>query len=427
MQTAPVILGTLTAPPYTAVTCDSSKAGMLQWTGANFQACDGINWHTFAGSTGEASNPFSFIDQTNVSTSTTIISNAVTLSGFTGLLPGVCNAGCTGIYRNGVWVGVSGNFSAGDTIAIQQTSAATPSTPTTASVRVGGMTSGTWTVMTGAVVGSTPDAFSFTNVTNASLNTAIISNSVQLQGPTGTWTATCGVGCTNIARNGTWLGTTATGFIPGNLISIQQTSAGTVSTSSMAQVTVGSTTSAPWMVTTASATDPCDGTPYPGTVCADGTIYAGITPDGNVKMYTTRCDPGMSWNGSMCTGTRTEMPWNSGSNLDVPNRTRTTGLANTQLLITHGNTLSPPVPYESARYCAGLSLHGRGDWYLPSIEELKLMQLISNNGTAHGFSTGMYWSSSPYYSAGIGLQFSSGNETTSTSWTISYPVRCARK
>ena len=48
MQTAPLILGTITAPPYANTTCDAGKAGMLQWTGTSFQACGGTSWGSFA-------------------------------------------------------------------------------------------------------------------------------------------------------------------------------------------------------------------------------------------------------------------------------------------------------------------------------------------------------------------------------------------
>lgn len=38
-----------------------------------------------------------------------------------------------------------------------------------------------------------------------------------------------------------------------------------------------------------SGCDPCDpaNSPTPGTTCKDGSIYAGMSPDGNVPMYTT--------------------------------------------------------------------------------------------------------------------------------------------
>jgi len=148
-QTAPVILGTVTAPPYAAVACDSSKAGMLQWTGTAFQGCNGSTWLTLGGgATNTASNPFSFIDRTGVPFDTTIISNAITLGGFSGQLFAVCNPSCTGMYRNGIAVGMSANFSAGDTIAIELTSASTGLTATTASVTLGTTTSATWTVTT---------------------------------------------------------------------------------------------------------------------------------------------------------------------------------------------------------------------------------------------------------------------------------------
>jgi len=158
MQTAPFILGTVTVPPYAATACDSSKAGMLQWTGSAFQGCDGQTWLTLGGTVNTASNPFSFIDQTGVAFDITVISNAITLGGFTGQLLAVCNPSCTGMYRNGVAVGMSANFSAGDTIAIQLTSASTGLTPTTASVTVGTTPSATWTVTTApnACVGTPP-------------------------------------------------------------------------------------------------------------------------------------------------------------------------------------------------------------------------------------------------------------------------------
>lgn len=43
-QTAPLIIGTVTSPPYAATTCDANKAGMLQWTGSGFQGCNGTAW-----------------------------------------------------------------------------------------------------------------------------------------------------------------------------------------------------------------------------------------------------------------------------------------------------------------------------------------------------------------------------------------------
>ena len=106
-QTAPIIVGTVTAPPYTDTTCDTNKAGMLQWTGTYFQGCNGSAWGTFGQTGGTSPLAFSFTNQTNVATSTTITSNAVTLSGFSGTVSATCGSGCTAIARNGVWGGAT--------------------------------------------------------------------------------------------------------------------------------------------------------------------------------------------------------------------------------------------------------------------------------------------------------------------------------
>lgn len=57
----------------------------------------------------------------------------------------------------------------------------------------------------------------------------------------------------------------------------------------------------------------CTLSPSIGTVCADGTIYADLSPDGNVKMFTQRCDYGQTWDGANCTGVRSGLTWNDGS------------------------------------------------------------------------------------------------------------------
>ena len=49
MQKAPLFVGKVTAPPYSAVTCDANKAGMLQWTGSSFQGCNGTAWADLGG------------------------------------------------------------------------------------------------------------------------------------------------------------------------------------------------------------------------------------------------------------------------------------------------------------------------------------------------------------------------------------------
>jgi hypothetical protein len=63
-------------------------------------------------------------------------------------------------------------------------------------------------------------------------------------------------------------------------------------------------------VTTA-ALDPCTGTATPPTVgqaCTDGSVYAGLTPDGNVPMYVTPCDYGETGAAHSCIVTLRRRP-----------------------------------------------------------------------------------------------------------------------
>ena len=125
---------------------------------------------------------------------------------------------------------------------------------TNATVTAGSTTSGTWAVTT---TSNTPSAFGFTNVTGANTALSIASNAVTLSGFTGSMTAVCGTGCTNIAHNGAWGGTTVTGFASGDTIAILQTASSSASTATTATVTVGNTVSGTWQVTTGS-----DSLPY---------------------------------------------------------------------------------------------------------------------------------------------------------------------
>jgi hypothetical protein len=96
-----------------------------------------------------------------------------------------------------------------------------------------------------------PLAFSFTNQTGVNLSTTITSNTVTLTGFIGSLTATCS-GCTAIAHNGVWGGTTVTGFATGDTIAIQVLSSASYGTAVTATATVGGTTSGTWTVTTTS-------------------------------------------------------------------------------------------------------------------------------------------------------------------------------
>jgi hypothetical protein len=441
-------------PGSSGAACASTNAGAIRWSSSVLYICNGTAWSVVVN--GNTPAAFAFTNQTGTNTNATISSNAVTLTGFGGTLTATCGTGCTAIARNGSWGGTTlAGFGAGDTIAIQQTSSSSLGTTTNATVTVGSTVSGTWAVTTSS---STPSAFSFTNQTGVSTGYTVSSNAVTLSGFTGSLTANCGSGCTAIALNGVWGGTSYSGFTSGSTIAIRQLASTTTGTTTNATVTVGATTSSTWTVTTASA---CQAGITIGGTCPDGTIYAGLSPDTNVPMYTTPCDAKKYWNGSSCTACTTGLwsgsgstcsttyastnyvSWNNGtSNWTTTGYTSTTtGKANTAGLVALNDA---GAPYDAADYCGTLSAFGHTDWYLPALNELNILYTnrtaIGNFDTTDGTNEigvsfpGSYWSSSEVYSySAYYMVMSSGaqNYTTNTTYNTKASglnnVRCTRR
>lgn len=116
-----------------------------------------------------------------------------------------------------------------------------------------------------------------------------------------------------------------------------------------------------------------------GQECSDGSVYAGLSPDGNAKMYTTHCDAGMTWNGSACTGTRSTFAYNNGnaSGDTMANTSSTTdGDGNTALLLsTDADSITGGTqPHQAAQYCGDLTDLGHTNWYLPAKDELAVLR-----------------------------------------------------
>lgn len=163
-----------------------------------------------------------------------------------------------------------------------------------------------------------------------------------------------------------------------------------------------------------------------GDVCSDGTIYAGLSPDGNVPMYAARCDAGQTWNGSNCTGSRMQMNWNNGStSWTVTGFTNyNTGAYNTAGLTALADAGGP---YEAASYCSGLAAHGYSDWYLPAENELALLWNSGSPLDNLDTSGAWYWAGSEdaIQYAGIG-RFNDG-DLSGWSKNGDFHVRCVRK
>lgn len=189
------------------------------------------------------------------------------------------------------------------------------------------------------------------------------------------------------------------------------------------------------------AGDPCVGSPSPGDVCADGSVYAGLSPDGNVPMYVTRCDLGQTWDGSACVGTHTLRQWNDGStnwlNTPLANCTSNspnaiaacnTGKSNSAFLNTaDSSSAAGTQPHLAAQACESLNIHGKDDWYLPAQGELYLMW--QNRLAIDNFLLGgqFYWSSSEHDADhGRSIRFSDGFNSRFGKNDFLY-VRCARR
>jgi hypothetical protein len=162
--------------------------------------------------------------------------------------------------------------------------------------------------------------------------------------------------------------------------------------------------------------DACSGSPSPGTVCADGTVYAGLTPDGNAKMYTTPADaPGTYvW---ATTNTDTAV-------VNCSNGTQTgctKGKANQAILAGLGSV------YPAAAYCASLTTGGHSDWYWPASNELNV--LYTNRVAIGGFASSYYWSSSERTAGQAWSQhFPDGLEGGYDGKTLNFDrIRCVRQ
>ncbi len=183
--------------------------------------------------------------------------------------------------------------------------------------------------------------------------------------------------------------------------------------------------------------DNCALAPSPGTLCKDGTVYAGLSPDGNVKMFATPADaPGTyTWNNGNTTGQ---------TNTAIVNCTTVspggggcrTGESNTTLLATEDadSTIFGIQPHLAALYCYNLVAYGHDDWYLPAADELNVLYQNRNAGALlNSFDltgiipTGYYITSSEQAATTARRQrFSDGHQFGNVK-SNPMSVRCVRK
>lgn len=162
------------------------------------------------------------------------------------------------------------------------------------------------------------------------------------------------------------------------------------------------------------------GCPNVGDVCDDGTVYAGISPDGSVEMYTTSEDAGlMHWNNDNTN--YTDVSGVAGST--------NSGISNTLgLVVTDSDSVAAGFQtHFAAQYCHDFEFGGNDDWYLPAPNE---MLVLYNNRVAIGnfdVSGEEYWTSEQGGSnSGRTIIFSNGALNGSDKH-VDERVRCVRK
>ncbi len=293
-----------------------------------------------------------------------------------------------------------------------------------------------WTELASSACDNVPAVPVFADQTNVTVSTLTSSNIAAVTGMDVACTAVVGVsgdgspeyrvcsdsGCSTVDQ--TWTSANNTIAMQGKYVQLRATSSASVATAHTIDLSIGSVTS-DWVISTGMS-----GCSPEGTVCADGTVYAGLS-GASTPMYVTRCDAGQTWDGAACTGTRTTHCWNNcnttgyvaTSTANTDGQTYTTTLTTTDSDSITGGTQQ----HIAAQYCADLSLHGHSDWYLPAKNELNTMH--TNKTVIANFDTGgsVYWSSSESNTSGAWYQrFSDGSQNNYNKASAVY-VRCARR
>lgn len=286
-----------------------------------------------------------------------------------------------------------------------------------------------------------PSGLSFTDRPNESASTLVTSNIAQIT------SLGCEVG-TNITGEGSpeyricsdaacstvlqdWT-SGGSGILANQYIQLRLTSSAIGGDIYGAVMTVGGL-AVIWQV---APTGDCTSSPAIGTVCADGTVYVGNSPDGGAQMYVPRCDGGRTYSGGVCGGSRTIFTWNNGTtNYFLTSDGATSqndGDGNTSTLA--ASTAHAGYPFMAAQYCDQLNIHGSTDWYLPAQNELSLLvsnrSIISDMVSQSSYKNTFYWSSTNSSSANNEADMDKVGAccgTAATESSFNGWVRCARK
>ncbi len=176
---------------------------------------------------------FTLTDQTGVALATPITSNSITVTGTTAAAS-ISIVGGTYAINSGSFTSGAGTVAPGDTVAVKVTSSGSYSTSVNTTLTIGGV-SDTFTVKT--LDDTTPDAFAFTDQTNAARNADVTSNPIVVSGITGP-TPISITGGTYSVNSGSYTG--GSGSINnGDTVVVRVTSSGGYSTAVDSILTIG--------------------------------------------------------------------------------------------------------------------------------------------------------------------------------------------
>ena len=363
-------------------------------------------------------NLFSFAPATNVQPSSVTQSSTQVVNGITNSVPISISGSGTPEYRidSGSWTSTAGTVLNNSTVAVRLTSGAFSEN------RTATLTVGTQNIpysVTTRAYDTTPDAFPFTTSTGVEPNTLTGSNTVTVTGLSDAASVSVSGEGTPMVKiaGGAWTATPGT-ISNGQTLQVRLTSASGYQTSAAATVTVGGVTST-YTVTTR-ASDPCSvSSPTIGTLCTDGTRFAGYGLDNSRALYATSADIGAyNWNNGF-----------AGGYTQVNISSMVSGQSNTNsLILADSNSGTTGVqPHLAAQACYDLVQNGYSDWYLPATSELG--RFIAQT-TAMGLTSGgVYWTSTEAgTSTNYAYQMTAGSTTLGTSTkATANRVRCVRQ
>jgi len=162
-----------------------------------------------------------------------------------------------------------------------------------------------------------------------------------------------------------------------------------------------------------------------GDTCGDGTVYVGLSPDGNVRMYTQPAD-----------NTNTE--WGDSGTVTFTTTSITdtvTGESNTSALVAldSDSGTAGTQQHNAAQFCFDYTGFGASDWYLPAEDELDVLYTNRNAGALNGtFDTSgginsYYWTSTEQAADRARHTLFSSGSTNQGTKSQSRNFRCVRK